>query len=105
MKVLLGNIQSQQFSIHFRVLNDFVVVMAECLCVPMEIPEDTWELLPETSCRIIIRCMSLAGECSRSSDAPRVMCSVSSHLRRLSAQTRMRDCNVSWWGGISQQLC
>ena len=105
MKVLLGNIQSQQFPIHFRVLNDFVVVMAQCLCEPMELPEDIWELLPETSCRIIIRCMSLAGECSRSSDAPRVMCSVSSHLRRLSAQTRMRDWNVSSWGGVSQQLC
>ena len=44
MKVLLGNIQSQQFPIHFRVLNEFVVVMAQCLCEPMELPEDIWEL-------------------------------------------------------------
>ena len=105
MKVLLSNIQSQQFPLHFRMLNDFVVSMAQCLSESFELSDDLWELLPETSCRIIIRCMSLTSECNRSTDAPKIICSVTSHLRRLSAQTRMRDWNVSSWGRSSLQLC
>jgi hypothetical protein len=105
MKVLLSNIQSQQFPLHFRVLNDFVVAMAQCMSESFELSDDIWEMLPETSCRIIIRCMSLVSECTRKSAAPKIICSVTSHLRRLSTQTRMRDWNVSFWGRSSTQLC
>jgi hypothetical protein len=108
MKVLLSNIQSQQlnqFPLHFRVLNDFVVVMAQFLSESFELPDDIWELLPETGCRIIIRCMSLTSECTRSSDAPKNICSVTSHLCRLSSQSRMKDWSVSSWGRVSLQLC
>jgi hypothetical protein len=103
MKALLSNIQSQQFPLHFRVLNDFVVVMAQCVSESFELHDDIWEMLPETSCRIIIRCMSLASECS--SAALKATCSVTSHLRRLSSQARMREWGVSSWGRCSSQLC